>query len=162
MRELTRWTQDGAVIDLHHGMVVAMWTGARGRICCSTETWTEATSNDLWAAEITDMQQEAKRTMPKAVVRDVSVSAAMHGQTVVQPGHIVPTAQVGITALKAEIVRLVQDMAAYDHPTVQVQAEFGRRYGRYRDAMARLRLEFLEAEGAFEAAQAMLVEFMED
>lgn len=161
VRDSYDFTDPPNTTSLHRGLVVARWTGTRGTVTCTAETWDEAAVNDLWADEISDMQREAVEAMPKAVMRDVSVSAATRGHAVVQPGRGAPTADVGITALAREVQRLVVDMARYDSPSPAVQAEFARRYGRYRDAMAKLRQEFTAAEGAFEVAQAMLVDFMD-
>lgn len=116
--------------------------------------------------ELIDLMEEA-RTVPKAVVTDVSVQARLRGQAAVErserrdglpPGR----SPHGIAELALQLRQLVEDMSRFERPDVEVQKEFARRYAHCRDRMALLRRQFAEAEGAFEVVQARLRVFLED
>lgn len=147
---------------LHHGLFVAQWDGSKGRLTATKSSWAGLDTEVGWVDELETVKREAVHRMPKVVMHDVSVTAIGRSNVTVQPGHGVPSADVGITALNAQLVRLVTDMARYPDPSPQTQAELARRYGQLREAMNRLRTQFTEAEGGFETAQAMLADWMRD
>lgn len=132
----------------------------KGVLTCNDRTMKLIESTDEGTDEFLDAREEAKRTM-KSVMRDVSHLASTRPYGVTPPGRT-PKMPSGIKALRDDVVRLVQDMSKNKLATPEQTAEFAARYGRQRDAMKELRDAFAEAEGAFETAQALLIQQMED
>lgn len=154
----------GNPYTLTEGHIIAWWTGTNGILFTTEATWDLIETNDAAITCMQEAQEEAKRTMPRAVVRDVATYAGTAGKVereVHDPRQPDKPPPGGIRGLKQQIVALVEEMARFVEPTVEQQGEFARRYGKLRDQMATQRRHFVEAEGAFEVAQARIIEFMD-
>lgn len=140
--------------------IACWWTGVAGVLVCTGSTWDYIGAYDEAITVMQEAQEEAKRKMPRAVVRDVRIPGVL-APTPPPTGRQPRRASSGIKELNSQIKTLVEEMARFTSPTTVQQSEFARRYGALRDRMAALRMEFSEAEGMFEVAQAQIVVFMD-
>lgn len=166
-----RTVLEGEVLDgivtrpVNAGEVVCVWTANHGTVYYPESTWAVLSHSERAIAALQEAQAEAKRTMPTAVVRDVSLAARLSGDAVVtqlpaQPGRR-PQAKLGIEELQQQLVAFVQDMNRFGQPTLTQQQEFAKRYHVYRDRMAELRGSFTATDGMFEIAQQMLLRYLD-